>query len=82
MNKLSTYLKENGYIQAKVVTGPNGDFVVAAKEDNSIATFPVGKNSQGQSDIFAFNYVIGMKDGISQVIATINQYSETEFQAL
>jgi hypothetical protein len=82
MNKLSTYLKENGYIQAKVVNGPNGDFVVAAKEDNSIATFPVGKNSQGENDIFAFNYVIGTRDGIQQVIATVNQYSETEFQAL
>ena len=54
MNKLSTYLKENGYMQAKVVNGPNGDFVVAAKEDNSIATFPVGKNSQGETDIFAY----------------------------
>ncbi len=82
MNKLSTYLKENGYIQAKVVNGPNGDFVVAAKEDNSIATFPVGKNSQGENDIFAFNYVIGTRDGIQQVIATVNQYSETEFQVL
>ena len=82
MNKLSTYLKENGYIQAKVVNGPNGDFVVAAKEDNSIATFPVGKNSQGETDVFAFNYVIGTRDGIQQVIATVNQYSETEFQAL
>ena len=82
MNKLSTYLKENGYIQAKVVNGPNGDFVVAAKEDNSIATFPVGKNSQGEDDIFAFNYVIGTRDGIQQIIATVNQYSETEFQAL
>jgi hypothetical protein len=82
MNKLSTYLKENGYIQAKVVNGPNGDFIVAAKEDNSIATFPVGKNSQGENDIFAFNYVIGTRDGIQQVIATVNQYSETEFQAL
>ena len=82
MNKLSTYLKENGFVQAKVVNGPNGDFVVAAKEDNSIATFPVGKNSQGESHIFAFNYVIGTRDGIQQVIATVNQYSETEFQAL
>ena len=75
MNKLSTYLKENGFVQAKVVNGPNGDFVVAAKEDNSIATFPVGKNSQGENDIFAFNYVIGTRDGIQQVIATVNQYS-------
>ena len=82
MNKLSTYLKENGFVQAKVVNGPNGDFVVAAKEDNSIATFPVGKNSQGETDVFAFNYVIGTRDGIQQVIATVNQYSETEFQAL
>jgi len=82
MNKLSTYLKENGFVQAKVVNGPNGDFVVAAKKDNSIATFPVGKNSQGENDIFAFNYVIGTRDGIQQVIATVNQYSETEFQAL
>ena len=82
MNKLSTYLKENGFVQAKVVNGPNGDFVVAAKEDNSIATFPVGRNSQGENDIFAFNYVIGTRDGIQQVIATVNQYSETEFQAL
>ena len=69
-------------MQAKVVNGPNGDFVVAAKEDSSIATFPVGKNSQGETDIFAFNYVVGMRDGISQVIATVNQYNETEFQVL
>ncbi len=80
MNKFSDYLKENEFVSAKIVAGPNGDFIVAQKSDNSITTFPVGGQSQGVTNLFDYNCLI-TDDG--QAIATINQYSDvTEFVAL
>ncbi len=80
MNKFSDYLKENGFVSAKIVAGPNGDFVIAQRANKSTATFPVGGNSQGNSNLFDYNVLI-TDDG--QAIATINNYTDvTEFVKL
>ena len=71
MKKFSDYLKENEFVSAKIIAGPNGDFIAAQKADSSVATFPVGGKSQGVVDIFEYNCLI-TDDG--QAIATINQY--------
>ena len=80
MNKFSDYLKENGFVSAKIKAGPNGDFVIAQKADKSTDTFPVGGNSQGNSNLFDYNVII-CDDG--QAIATINNYTDvTDFVKL
>lgn len=73
MKKFSDYLKENGFVSAKIIAGPNGDFIAAQKADSSVATFPVGGKSQGVENIFEYNCLI-TDDG--QAIATINQYTD------
>ena len=80
MNKFSDYLKENEFVSAKIVAGPNGDFVIAQRANKNTATFPVGGNSQGNSNLFDYNVLI-TDDG--QAIATINNYTDvTEFVKL
>ena len=77
MRKFSEYLKEQGYISAKIIAGPNGDFIVAQTEAYHVTNFPVGKKSQGVKDLFEYNVVI-TNDG--QAIATINNYVDvTDF---
>ena len=80
MKKFSEYLKENEFVTAKIIAGPNGDFILAQKSDNSVATFPVGKKSQGVTNLFDYNCLI-TDDG--QAIATINHYVDvTDFVTL
>tara|TARA_Y100000015_G_C2332686_1_gene62022 strand:+ start:87 stop:329 length:243 start_codon:yes stop_codon:yes gene_type:complete len=80
MKKFSEYLKEQGYISAKIIAGPNGDFIAAQTAAYQVTTFPVGKKSQGVKDLFEYNVVIS-NDG--QAIATINNYVDvTDFVTL
>jgi hypothetical protein len=73
MKKFSDFLKENEFVSAKIMSGPNGDFIIAQQSDDSITYFPVGRKSQGVVNIFEYNCMI-TDDG--QAIATINQYTD------
>ena len=72
--KLLDYLKEQGCVTASKVTGPNGAFISAVKQDGTKLTMPVGKKSQA-GKLHEFNVLITEDDN---AIATVNSYSEEE----
>ena len=78
MKKLIAYLLELGCVEASKVTGPNGAFISAKKENGEIVTLPVGKKSQAGT-IEEMN-VLFADDG--QAIATVNHYETNETVSL
>jgi len=70
MNKIITYLKELGATKVAIVNGPNGDFLSWTSATET-GTIPVGKKSQGCTNIHEYNYLT-TDDGT--VIATVNNY--------
>lgn len=70
MNTIISHLKELGATKVAIVNGPNGDFL-SWTSDTETGTIPVGKKSQGCTNIKDYNYVV-TDDGV--VIATVNNY--------
>lgn len=74
--KLTDYLKERGAKKASIISGPNGDFISAVKEDLSVFTLPVGKRSQAGT-LAEMNVLITEdknNPGEEVAIATMNNY--------
>lgn len=74
MQLLTEFLKEQGAKSASKVSGPNGAFISAVKEDGSTFTLPVGKRSQ-EGSLADYNVLIAES---GQAIATVNNYEVQE----
>ena len=76
MQSFVEFLRNNGAASARLVAGPNGNFISVTYKEGFTGklTYPVGGNSQG-GKLSEFN-VFTCTDG--QVIATVNHYSDID----